>query len=102
MRRPLVTVMVVLTAVAARAGYQSRLLCSFNDPQINESSGIAAAGRSDDYFFTHNDSGDTARIFAVNRQGRTVATLNVPGARNVDWEDVAATHDGRGEPVLLL
>jgi hypothetical protein len=94
--------LVVITCVAAHAGWTSHLICRFADPEIRESSGIATASRSDAYFWTHNDSGDNARIFAVDRQGRTLATLKIPGAKNIDWEAIARTRGVGGEPVLLL
>lgn len=88
--------------LTARAASTAQLLCRFQDPAINESSGLAASSRSRDYFFTHNDSGDNARIFAVDRRGRTLATFRVPGADNEDWEDMARGRDAAGRPVLLL
>lgn len=44
--------------------------------------------------WTHNDSGDSARLLAVTTRGRLLADVPVAGAGNVDWEDIAA---GRGE-----
>ncbi len=79
-----------------------RVLARFKDTRIAESSGLAAASRSDGYFFTHNDSGDEARFFAVSRSGATLATFKVPGAKNIDWEDIARGTDEAGGPVLYL
>lgn len=95
--------LVTLTVSACRAAYgPANLLCRFADSDIDESSGIAASARSDAYFFTHNDSGDKSRFFAVDLQGRTLATFNLPHARNQDWEDMASTRDARGNPVLIF
>ncbi|MGV3721407.1 MAG: hypothetical protein ACO1SX_10910, partial [Actinomycetota bacterium] len=88
--------------VTARAASNAQLLCRFQDAAINESSGLAASSRSNEYFFTHNDSGDDARFFAVDRRGRTLATFRVAGADNEDWEDMARGRDAAGRPVLLL
>lgn len=85
---------------AAPAGIA--LLCRFQDKKIDESSGVASSSRSERYFFTHNDSGDSSRFFAAARDGRTLATYDVQNARNRDWEDMARTVDERGRPVLLL
>lgn len=88
---------------ASGAGYGSaQLLCKFRDPEVSESSGIASSSRSDRFFFTHNDSGDQARFFAVDLNGRTVAVFTVPGAKNVDWEDMARTRDEQGRSVLYF
>ena len=68
---------------------------SFDSPAINESSGLAASRRFPGLYWTHNDSGDTAVIFAVDREGRLVGKpVRLLGATNVDWEDIAA--DGAG------
>lgn len=88
---------------ATDSPYQpAELECKFQGKALVESSGLASAGRSDDYFFTHNDSGDAARFFAVSRKGETLATFKVPGAQSVDWEDMARGVDAAGAPVLFF
>ena len=64
------------------------VLFSFTDPRITESSGIVASTRSD-LLFTHNDSGDTARFFAVDRTGKTRAAYVLRGVQARDWEDIS-------------
>lgn len=94
---------VTLGISACRAAYgPAGLVCRFADSDIDESSGIEHSARSDAYFFTHNDSGDSPRFFAVDLQGRTLATFKVPGARNVDWEDLAGVQDAQGQPALVF
>jgi hypothetical protein len=77
-------------------------LCRFADPRIDESSGVSAGSRRDDVFFTHNDSGDQPRFFAVDRSGATVATYEVGGASATDWEDMARGRDDEGRPTLFF
>lgn len=57
--------------------------------EIDEASGIAVSRNHDGIFWTHNDSGDDPRVFALNRDGRLVAIYNLEGAENEDWEDIA-------------
>lgn len=76
-------------------------LCRFADPRIDESSGVAASSRSDAFFFTHNDSGDSPRFFAVDRLGATVGVFDVEGARADDWEDMGRGRN-EGRPVLFF
>jgi hypothetical protein len=57
-------------------------------PAATELSGLVATGR--DTLWTHNDSGDSARLFELGSDGRLRRELAVPGAGNVDWEDIAA------------
>jgi len=66
----------------------------FRDPRILESSGVATSSTRADVIYTHNDSGDSARFFAVRDDGCTLATYNLAGARAVDWEDVGRGADG--------
>jgi len=54
-----------------------------------ETSGMVASRKHPGVLWLHNDSGDTARLFAVNPQGRLLATCTVTGARARDWEDIA-------------
>src|SRR3954447_22855493 len=77
-------------------------LFEFQDPRITESSGVAASARRDDVVFTHNDSGDSARFFAVDRRGCTSASYNVAGVDAVDWEDMARGPAPDGTPSLFL
>jgi len=52
--------------------------------------------------WTHNDSGDKARLYAVGADGRTLATLTLGGVEARDWEALAAGRDDRGRPALFV
>jgi hypothetical protein len=54
-----------------------------------EVSGLAAGHRNPNLLWTHNDSGDTARVFAINQAGAVVTEVTVGGAGALDWEDIA-------------
>lgn len=60
-----------------------------NTPLIAEASGLAASRRNPGVLWTHNDSGDSARVFAIDTQGRLLATFNLPGIFTLDMEDIA-------------
>ncbi|MBN1529060.1 MAG: hypothetical protein JW895_08365 [Thermoleophilaceae bacterium] len=62
-------------------------------PEATELSGLAISRSQRGVLWTHNDSGDVARLFAVNTRGRLLSEVAVSGAAATDWEDVAA---GRG------
>jgi hypothetical protein len=73
------------------------------DPRIDEASGIAVGIASPGVVYVQNDSGDSARFFALDAHtGKTLATYDVPGATNVDWEDIAVARDRRGVPSVWL
>jgi len=72
-----------------------------SDDRIDESSGIAPSHIHEGIYYTHNDSGDTARVFAFDKSGKTVATVNLDGVDAVDCEDMAsAVIDGK--PTVYL
>jgi hypothetical protein len=75
-------------------------LCNLQNRKINESSGLVASRRAPGVFWTHNDSGGSAEIFATDRKGRSLARFTVRGATNVDWEDIAAGPE-RGDSATL-
>jgi hypothetical protein len=77
-----------------------RVLFHLADKRIGEASGVAVATREPDVWFTHNDSGDSARFFALGPDGHTLVTYDVVGAHNVDWEDMAAAPSPSGVPTL--
>ncbi|HEY8563181.1 MAG TPA: hypothetical protein VIL74_22580 [Pyrinomonadaceae bacterium] len=70
--------------------------------EIKESSGLAASKCQPDVFWTHNDSGDNAFIFAVNKKGEKLGTWKVAGAKADDWEDIAQIKTESGECVLYI
>lgn len=69
---------------------------------LNESSGLVPATLQEGVFFTHNDSGDEARLFAIDRQGHVIQPewaedyrgIRLPSAVNVDWEDITRDLSG--------
>ena len=56
---------------------------------INEASGIAASRANANVLWTHNDSGDSARVFAMTSAGTNLGTYSISGASAADWEDIA-------------
>ena len=93
----------VLALLLAASLYGDPLVAfTLTDPRISESSGLVSSSLADGVLFTHNDSGDTARFFAVDGQGRTLTTYNLPGVQARDWEDLARGPDERGRSSLWL
>lgn len=70
-------------------------LATLENQAINESSGIASSRRNKDIFWTHNDSGDDAFLYAIDRQGKHRGVWRVRGAAAQDWEDMAAWTDAK-------
>lgn len=73
---------------------------------ISESSGIVKSRQYENVFWTLNDSGDSARIFAITLDGDGIQTdwaierehpyqgIEVGEATNIDWEDIAIDDQG--------
>ena len=59
------------------------------DPQLVELSGLAASQAHPGVLWAHNDSGDTARFFAVSDTGAALGRFYLDGGAARDWEDVA-------------
>lgn len=72
------------------------------DERITESSGLAASVRHPGVLWTHNDSGDAARLYAVGPDGSTLATLVLAGQEPRDWEAMTSDVVGGGTPVLYV
>lgn len=63
---------------------------------VNESSGLARSA-TPGVFWTINDSGDQARIFAIDSKGKLLTSeqgIAIEGARNIDWEDITTDFNG--------
>jgi hypothetical protein len=68
--------------VAADAG-------TVSSSSLEEISGIDAGVANPQVFWVHNDSGDSARVFALTPTGTVHAVYSLSGAAAVDWEDIA-------------
>jgi hypothetical protein len=65
---------------------------------ISEASGLVESRESPGTFWTHNDSGGAAALYALDESAALLATQPVSGVANNDWEDVAigpASEPGR-------
>ncbi|MEW5737351.1 MAG: hypothetical protein AB1938_00410 [Myxococcota bacterium] len=59
------------------------------DPELLELSGLVASRAHPGVLYAHNDSGDTARFFALSTSGEALGRFLLPGAVARDWEDIA-------------
>lgn len=60
-----------------------------DNPEINEASGLAVSMINDGMLWTHNDSGNDAKIFLIDEQAKCKATVSFEKLVNRDWEDIA-------------
>jgi len=76
-------------------------IATLASPQITESSGLACSRLTDGVFWTHNDSGDRAMLYAFNERGEHLAACEVRGASARDWEDLCSFKLGRRSVLLI-
>ncbi len=91
----------VLVRVASRYG-APEVVGKIKSSDVIESSGIAASRCQSDVFWTHNDSGDGAYLFAFNKLGDNLGTWRVQNAENRDWEDIATWKDRNGKCFIYI
>ncbi len=91
-------------ATTAGAAYgPSTVLGTVTDPDIGESSGLAASRRVAGVLWTHNDSGDDPFVYCLDLQAKNCGVWRVAGAEAFDWEDMAAgPGPAGGGPSLYL
>lgn len=81
---------------------EPKIAGTIKSDEIKEGSGLISSKCSENVFWTHNDSGDDAFIFALDAKGERRATYKVKGAKNIDWEDIAETKNENGECFLFI
>lgn len=73
------------------------------DVQLNEISGVVESTKNPEVLFVHNDSGDSPRFFAINRQGELLAELTLETVPTlIDAEDIALGSGPGGRSFVYL
>jgi hypothetical protein len=60
-----------------------------NAGPLVEASGLTSSRNNDRVLWSLNDNGNAASIYAFDTQARHLATYELSGASNIDWEDIA-------------
>jgi DNA-binding beta-propeller fold protein YncE len=81
---------------------QPKVVGTIKSNEITESSGLVQSRCIPNVFWTHNDSGGSEFIYAINEKGERLGTWKVSGAKNNDWEDMATLKDKAGKCFLYL
>src|SRR4051794_23165007 len=71
------------------AGSTPQQVGTATDSRLKEVSGVVQSRAHPNVLWVHNDSGDTARMFAIQRNGTMIREYALAGADAIDWEDVA-------------
>ncbi|MCZ4496010.1 MAG: hypothetical protein JWM25_593, partial [Thermoleophilia bacterium] len=75
------------SGIATPAGWSK--VGQVHDRRLLEISGAAGSAASPDILWVHNDSGDSARVFALTHLGDVVAEIELAGVATIDAEDIA-------------
>lgn len=70
--------------------------------KVDEASGLAASRSQPGIWWTHNDSGGKAEIYAFDESGKLLAILSLAGAESRDWEDIAIAVDDVGRDWIYV
>lgn len=68
---------------------------------IRETSGLALSRSDSATLWTHNDSGNSPVLFALDSLGAFIRQVTVTGATVVDWEDIASGTCGTGHCLII-
>jgi len=100
-----------LAALALTLAARPALAVSVSPPQqvgtissasLSETSGVIGSRSLPGILWVHNDSGDSARFFAVNAAGALQGQFALSGATATDWEDIAIAPKPGGGNYLYL
>jgi len=67
-----------------------------------EISGISASRQQANVIWAHNDSGDSARVFAMNAEGQHLGQYHLKSVVAEDWEDITIQGGHSGQSYLFI
>lgn len=88
--------------LAASSYDEGQQIGTITDKSLEEVSGLVASRITPDVFWVNNDSGDKARLYAIQSNGKLLAKIEIEGATNIDWEDISAGPGKDGKPALYI
>ncbi|MEM9391695.1 MAG: hypothetical protein AAGA02_14550 [Bacteroidota bacterium] len=95
MRSPILVLVSMILSCNNTANYNDSLfekgkgMGALANDEINEASGLEVSHVNPGLLWTHNDSGDTSRLFLIQENGENIGEFYLKGVRNRDWEDIA-------------
>ena len=68
---------------------------TFDTSKLDEASGLLKSRKYPGIFWSHNDSGAKARLYAIDAKSMSIVKrIKIKGAKNKDWEDLCY-HNGK-------
>jgi len=82
MNKPLTIIFILLSYLS----FSQKITKSYNlSKLLDETSGLEIL---EDYFITHNDSGNDPALYYLNKKGKIIQKRLLEGHTNIDWEDI--------------
>lgn len=79
------------------------VVCRFDDPRLDEISGMAMSLAHPGVLYLHNDSSGGPYLYATSATTcKVIARLELKGAQARDFEAMGAGRDAKGRPVLWI
>jgi hypothetical protein len=78
------------------AGTAPQQVGTATDGRLTEVSGVVQSRAHPNVLWVHNDSGDSARVFAIKRDGTMLREYPLADASATDWEDIAISPGSNG------
>ena len=76
-------------------------LADLANAEIVESSGLARSIRTPGLLWTHNDSGGTAKLFALDAAGKDRGVCEISNLEPTDWEDMGSFSTDRNSYLFI-
>jgi hypothetical protein len=90
----IISTLITFTCFSEKVRQEDGRIAEIKYSDIDESSGIVPSRRHEGIFWTHNDSGDSARIFTIHLDGTLAGIYKIDGAGARDWESIAIDSKG--------
>lgn len=81
---------------------EAETVATLETSKVDEASGLAASRSQPGIWWTHNDSGGKAEIYAFDESGKLLAILSLTSAESRDWEDIAIAVDDVGRDWIYV
>lgn len=88
MRSLLLLIALVVADAPASRWSRAEYAGVFTDPTLNEVSGLAVSHVHPGIYWAQNDGDNGSKIYAIRADGTLVATFQIAGVDNIDWEDI--------------
>ncbi|MCC9641496.1 hypothetical protein LOC71_04370 [Rhodopirellula sp. JC740] len=83
----------VTWSLLSKAEEDAAVVVHLQDSELTESSGLVFSKKDPSCVWSHNDSGDRARLFAFDhRTGQRTGVWELESVDAIDWEDLAIVH----------